>query len=127
VLLWWVSGLNVLLVLDGHDRMTAALAEHTLPEVVVLAPAAELVRIEGIQQHQIRAYAGRGEHLRDLADRREPGAKARMAAVTRGFATQLGDLARFEGRTRAWPLAGGPAAWDRQAAVSAPGWNSGGG
>ena len=30
-LLWWVSGLNTLVVLDGHDRIVAALAEETCP------------------------------------------------------------------------------------------------
>jgi hypothetical protein len=93
VLLWWVSGMNTLLVLDGHDRISAALAEDAVPEVVVLAPAPDPAWV-------------RASHEQLLRDRRGPGP---------GFPGQLLDIARSEGRTRAWLLPGGTAAWEAQA------------
>jgi hypothetical protein len=121
-LLWWVSGLNTLLVLDGHDRITAAVAEHTLPEVVVLAPAAAARWISAVQRRPIREYEGRIEHMQSLLDRRDTLAKEHIANVTRRLAADLGDIARSEGRTRAWLLPGGAPAWDQHVADLAPAW-----
>ncbi|MDT0445798.1 hypothetical protein [Streptomyces johnsoniae] len=75
VLLWWVSGLDGHLLLDGHDRAVAALAEGADPPCLVLALGPD-------------------------------------AAVP-----------RERGRTRAWPVAGGPAVWEaaRAAAGISPG------
>jgi hypothetical protein len=81
-LLWWVSGLQTLLVLDGHDRIAAALAEGAAPPVLVLAPAEDPEWI---------------------------------AAASRFPTGDLAAIARFEGRTRAWPLPGGLAAWEKLA------------
>ncbi|MGC4894498.1 hypothetical protein [Micromonospora sp. DT31] len=119
-LLWWVSGLNTLLVLDGHDRITAALAEQAVPEVLVLAPAVDPHVASVWQRHSIREYQGRIEHLDTARD--SPFASTHVASASRRFATTLGGIARSEGRTRAWPLRGGPAAWHREAAKLAPGW-----
>ncbi|MEV0727078.1 hypothetical protein AB0I37_30450 [Micromonospora purpureochromogenes] len=121
-LLWWVSGLNTLLVLDGHDRIAAALAEQAVPEVVVLAPAVDPELASAWQRRSIQDYVGRVKHLQGA-----PGnsfASAHVASASRHFATTLGDIVRTEGRTRAWPLPGGPAAWNRQATKLAPGWTS---
>jgi hypothetical protein len=121
-LLWWVSGLNTLLVIDGHDRITAAVAEHARPEVVVLAPAAEPQWISAVQHRSIREYEGRIKHLQGLLDQGDTLAKDHIANVTHRLTADLGDIARSEGRTRAWPLAGGRVAWERQAADLAPDW-----
>jgi hypothetical protein len=85
-LLWWASGLNTLLVMDGHDRITAAVAEHTLPEVVVLAPAADPHWISAVQRRPIREYEGRLEHLQSLLDQGDTLAKEHIANVTRRLA-----------------------------------------
>ncbi|WP_433494445.1 hypothetical protein ACQP26_28435 [Micromonospora sp. CA-248089] len=111
-LLWWVSGLNTLLVLDGDDRITAALAEQAVPEVLVLAPAADPELASAWQRRLVREYVGRMTSPHP----------ARGDSVSRKLATALGDIARTEGRTRAWPLPGGPAAWERYATDLAPGW-----
>jgi hypothetical protein len=94
VLLWWVSGLNTLLVLDGHDRISAALAEGGRPDVVVLAPAPD----------PAGEAAGHAQLMRDT-----------RGSLAPRFAEQVAALARNEGRTRAWPLPGGPPAWEREA------------
>jgi hypothetical protein len=122
VLLWWVSGLQTLLVLDGHDRIAAALAEAVMPQVLVLAPAADPSWISAVQHQPIRQYQGRVEHLQVLAEHADQVAQARIANVTRRLAADLADIARSEGRSRAWPLAGGTTAWERHAATLAPGW-----
>jgi hypothetical protein len=121
-LLWWVSGLNTLLVMDGHDRITAAVAEHARPDVVVLAPAADPHWISAVQRRPIREYEGRIEHLQSLLDQRDTLAKVHIADVTRRLAADLGDIARSEGRTRAWLLPGGAPTWDQQVAELAPAW-----
>jgi hypothetical protein len=102
VLLWWVSGLNTLLVLDGHDRISAALAEGGRPDVVVLAPAPD----------PAGEAAGHEQLMRDT-----------RGSLAPRFAEQVAVLARAEGRTRAWPLPGGPPAWDREAGGGSDGWS----
>jgi hypothetical protein len=124
-LLWWVSGLNTLLVLDGHDRITAALAEQTLPEVIVLAPAGDPQWIWMAQRRPIREYEGRIEHLQAQLDQGDALAKVRITNATHRLAGDLDDIARSEGRTRAWLLPGGRAAWDQQVAELAPAWAAG--
>ena len=71
-------------------------------------------------RQQIRGYAASVEHLRPLAEAGP--APTNVGNLGRRLADQLSDLARAEGRTRAWPLVGGPAAWERQAAQLAAGW-----
>jgi hypothetical protein len=41
ILMMWMSGLERLVILDGHDRLAAALAEGGLPEVMILSLADE--------------------------------------------------------------------------------------
>lgn len=121
-LLWWVSGLNTLLVLDGHDRIAAALAERTLPQVVVLAPAGDPSWASGAHGHLVRECEGRLQPLQTAANHGDELARTRIANITRQFAGQLNDVARSEGRSRAWPLPGGRAAWEQQAAQLVPDW-----
>jgi hypothetical protein len=121
VLLWWVSGLQTLLVLDGHDRIVAALAEHAVPEVLVLAPAADPSGVSAVQSRPIREYAGRLSQQAST-DQGDQAASIHLAKVTCRFAADLLHIARTEGRTRAWPLPGGTTAWARHAATLAPMW-----
>ncbi|WP_406044851.1 hypothetical protein OG799_10525 [Micromonospora sp. NBC_00898] len=115
-LLWWVSGLNTLLVLDGHDRIAAALAEGTVPGVLVLSPAVDARLGEAWQRREVDEYAHRMGHLhRTWGDVSVP-------AVSRRFAASLGHIARSEGTNRAWLLPGGRTAWDRLVSQLAPDW-----
>ncbi|MEU1837669.1 hypothetical protein [Micromonospora chersina] len=118
VLLWWVSGLQTLLVLDGHDRIVAALAEGTRPPVLVLAPPVDPALVAAGERRELRAYS---ERMAALAGRSDV-APARLAAASQQFATALRQAAGDLGRNRAWPLRGGVGAWDRLAADLAPGW-----
>jgi hypothetical protein len=123
--LWWVSALNTLLVLDGHDRISAALAESTVPDVVVLTPAPNPSWGSNAQRHLVRGYEGRLLPLQTAADHGDGLSKTRIADITRPLAGQLNDIARSEGRTRAWLLPGGRAAWEQQAAELVPDWTVG--
>ncbi|MFG2057494.1 hypothetical protein ACGFI9_26090 [Micromonospora sp. NPDC048930] len=116
-LLWWVSGLHTLTVLDGHDRIVAALAEGKPPPVIVLAPAVDPTWRDAWQRHEQRGYEERMAHVAD-----RDVTPVRLAAMSRQFAAALCDAARTEGRTRAWPLRGGAGEWDRLAGGLAPGW-----
>lgn len=120
-LLWWVSGLNTLLVLDGHDRIMAALAEDTLPLVVVLAPAADPRWVSAWQQGRVHEYQKRLEALQPLAGAGDQLAALKIGNASRHLAAELANAARAEGRTRAWLLPGGRATWDQEAA-RIPGW-----
>jgi hypothetical protein len=124
-LLWWVSGLNTLVVVDGHDRIAAALAEHTVPAVIVLAPNPDPLLASMAYPHFVRAYEGREQHLRAAVEHGDDLAKAHLAKVTRRFATQVNEEIRREGRARAWPVRGGPAAWQSHAARLVPDWHVG--
>lgn len=102
VLLWEVSGFDGWVILDGHDRAVAALAEDSEPASIVLArgwsTARQTEAILGAVDHQRKVLAG----LRDDRARRD--AAARMDA----------GMARFaygHERTMAWPVPGGPSGW----------------
>jgi hypothetical protein len=60
--------------------------------------------------------------LQTAVDHADQLAKTRIANLTRQFAEQLNDVMRAEGRTRAWLLPGGPAAWQQQATQLVPDW-----
>jgi hypothetical protein len=117
VLLWWVSGMATLLLLDGHDRLVAALAEGARPDVLVLAPAVRDDRSSAfLRDHHIREY----DH-RVAAMASDPLAPLRLGVLGARLAAELHDTDRREGATRAWPLRGGRPVWDAMATALAPG------
>jgi hypothetical protein len=61
VLMLWTSGLQRLVILDGHDRLAAALAEGGVPEVMILSLVNEsaLPPVEGANQLLNDAFDGR--------------------------------------------------------------------
>ncbi|KAA2251373.1 hypothetical protein F0L68_37445 [Solihabitans fulvus] len=110
ILLWYVSGLAGFVVLDGHDRLAAALAEGVRPPVLHLCRGGEDQRATNWLAGEIDRYT---------AAMRRPG-------VTTGTARQLGGAlaATYRRamldmwRTRAWPVPGGRTGW-RSAAAAA--------
>ncbi|WP_405859146.1 hypothetical protein OG361_32245 [Streptomyces sp. NBC_00090] len=116
VFVWWISGLNSPVVLDGHDRLTAALAEGGRPRVLLLSRA--------MDAHWIARWAELPvtEHEKRVAALEGPLAPARARHQSRSLAAQLQALDRTPRLTRAWPFPGGPAAWDAAAAAHVPGW-----
>ncbi|BEL03866.1 hypothetical protein Q0Z83_020570 [Actinoplanes sichuanensis] len=117
VLLWWVSGLGVLLVVDGHDRLVAARAEGGVPDVIVLARAADPDFAAFYRETAVRGYEERVRSRQDALP--DPFTATRIAHLGHSLALDLRTADRAEGRTRAWPIPGGPAAWDRLATALA--------
>ncbi|WP_318212737.1 MULTISPECIES: hypothetical protein [unclassified Streptomyces] len=117
VFAWWISGLNSPVVLDGHDRLTAALAEGGRPEVLILARAA--VNPEWVALMSARPVE---EYEKRVAALEGPLATARIAHQSRSLAADLRSIANGYDLTRAWPFPGGAPAWDAAAATHVPGW-----
>ncbi|GIJ20777.1 hypothetical protein Vlu01_14010 [Micromonospora lutea] len=123
VLLWWISGLDCPVVLDGHDRLVAAVAEDGLPPVLMLSL---------VDQHQVdvdtdttvRRYATTAQTVRHQVSAGTPGAAEALAAVHRRLARDLRGVETGYGTTRAWPLRGGPATWHRLAEAHVPDWHT---
>ncbi|MER5965823.1 hypothetical protein [Streptomyces sp. NPDC002057] len=116
VFAWWISGLNSPVVLDGHDRLTAALAEGGRPEVLLLSRAADAAWVALCAERQVIAYEQR------LAALDGPLAPLRIANESRRLAADLTAIVHSPDLTRAWPFPGGAAAWDAAAAAHVPGW-----
>lgn len=110
VLLWWVAFLDGWMILDGHDRAVAALAEGQQPECVDLnrvpdddkwRQAAEKVTLD--HEARIRQLAAHPD---------DPGHARRLAALEQGHAELIASLPYGMPRTDFWPLPGGAGAWD---------------
>ncbi|GAA2647275.1 hypothetical protein [Streptomyces lunalinharesii] len=121
VLLWAVSGLNAFVVLDGHDRLAAALAEGGRPEVLRLGRAP--VDGPGAPGHApvLRAYEERAAHLERARAAGDPLAATRITVAGRRLGAELRALSDGFGLTRGWPLPGGAPAWEAVARRHAPG------
>ncbi|MFG2641544.1 hypothetical protein ACGFYP_11310 [Streptomyces sp. NPDC048370] len=107
VLLWRAGAFDGWLLLDGHDRAAAALAEGRTPRTIVLARGEDedtvaefLASLPGAYERMMAGGFG------------GPDPERQREAVSRA----LSDVAAFapyeEARTRAWPIPGGPAEWD---------------
>ncbi|WP_055601956.1 hypothetical protein [Streptomyces aureus] len=113
VLLWWVSGLDCHLILDGHARLAAAIAESVEP------PLLQLHRTVPRDDLAARTHEAVGFYEDELARFAELRA-VHGPTVPDGAATAGAQLARLlqelnTGRqpTWAWPLPGGEAEWHR--------------
>ncbi|MFD3941842.1 hypothetical protein [Streptomyces sp. NPDC058579] len=116
VFVWWISGLNSPVVLDGHDRLTAALAEGSRPRVLELARAVDEAWIALCAERPVLEYE------KKVAALDGPLAAVRASAESRRLADTLRSIATAPDRTRAWPLPGGVPAWETAVAEHVPGW-----
>ncbi|MFF7438630.1 hypothetical protein [Streptomyces sp. NPDC008122] len=116
VFAWWISGLDSPVVLDGHDRLTAALAEGGRPRVLVLSRAVDAAWVGLCAARPVREYAERIAAL-DGSD-----AGFRVANESRRLAETLRSITDSPDATWAWPFPGGAPAWDAAAAAHVPGW-----
>ncbi|MFD5875873.1 hypothetical protein [Streptomyces sp. NPDC060322] len=115
VLLWWVSGLDCHLILDGHARLAAAIAESVEP------PLLELHRTVPRDDLTVRTEEAVGFYAYELARFAELRA-VHGPTVPDGAATAGPQLARLlhglhtaKQPTWAWPLPGGEEEWRRVA------------
>ncbi|MFJ9847891.1 hypothetical protein [Streptomyces sp. NPDC101150] len=123
VLLWGNSALDSCVVLDGHDRLLAALAEGGRPPVLRLNREYQGETPGAYAQPLIREYEERIAHLQRQRSAGDPLASSRIANESRRLAEELRKLFSVARLTRSWPLPGGAAAWDALAAEHAPGWH----
>ncbi|MET9379116.1 hypothetical protein ABZX98_34105 [Streptomyces sp. NPDC002992] len=117
VLAWWISGLNSPVVLDGHDRLTAALAEGDRPRLLILSRAMDE------EWKAVCAERPVLEYEKTVAALDGPLAPVRASAEGRRLADTLRDIAQAPGLTRSWPLPGAAAAWEAATAERVPGWS----
>ncbi|MFI1361845.1 hypothetical protein [Streptomyces griseochromogenes] len=113
VLLWQVTLLDGWVILDGHDRAVAALAEGRTPPCVVLirAPGEEDWRRTADEVSQW--YEDR---LARLAAR--PGAEPERQTMLRSYGDTVSGLPYEVACTRTWALPGGAPAWDALATAA---------
>ncbi|MCE0446133.1 hypothetical protein LT493_18650 [Streptomyces tricolor] len=116
VLLWWVSGLDCHLVLDGHARLAAAIANRRHPRCCTCTAPRRATRSPRAPARAVRRY------LKPNWPATPSCAPSTGAAVPDGTATAGPTLARRlrELRTAsrpswAWPLPGGAQQWHRVA------------
>ncbi|NRQ34641.1 hypothetical protein HII36_22790, partial [Nonomuraea sp. NN258] len=113
VLLWWISGLDAYVVLDGHDRLAAALAEAVEPPLLALHRAAAA--------SESAAGSSVASLEREVINQ-AVGARQALARRYQGLSDRPAEPPAGPERTRAWPMPGGLAAWNRHAA----GWTAAG-
>ncbi|WP_328941760.1 hypothetical protein OG259_08925 [Streptomyces sp. NBC_00250] len=116
VFAWWISGLNSPVVLDGHDRLTAALAQGGRPEVLILSRAVDAAWVALCAERPVLEYEKR------VATLDGPLGPSRIANESRMLASRLRAIVHSPDLTRAWPFPGGAPAWEAAAAAHVPGW-----
>ncbi|MGN9765403.1 hypothetical protein ACTMS2_09540 [Micromonospora sp. SD12] len=114
VLLWWISGLDCYVILDGHDRILAAVAEEQEPPLIALA-SVDRHRQETHSQVAVDRYRTEQQLI-------PPGNVEALAMSSRCLARTLIEIRTDYHPTRAWMLPGGRAAWDATSRAVGPGW-----
>ncbi|MDN3021148.1 hypothetical protein [Streptomyces sp. S.PB5] len=122
VLLWWVSGLDCHLVLDGHARLAAAIAESVAPAVLHLDRTAPSDEVTAGTEQAVRAYETELARFAELRAVHGAGVPDGAAVAGPPLARRLRELRTAQRPSWAWPLPGGEAQWRRVAReVTAPG------
>jgi hypothetical protein len=113
LLLWWISGLQRYVILDGHDRLLAATLVGVMPHWLALGGLRVWpLQIDSVRREMILRSVG--ESLGQ--DARTPG-RQRSLSVEHANRILVGT---FDERpheclvTRAWPIPGGALAWNRE-------------
>jgi hypothetical protein len=111
ILLMWISGLQRYVVLDGHDRLQAALLEGVTPQALGLLGFREepvmLTDAGKVQTEAIAALVAANPNPRG-------GRPHTTDSVNRLLLEAYDDRPRLSLVTRAWPLSGGIASWTKQ-------------
>lgn len=113
VLLWWVSGLDCHLILDGHARLAAAIAESATPPLLHLHRTAPGDEVAAGTEQAVRRYEAelsRFAGLRSLYGAAVPDGAALAGPI---LARRLQDLHTAQRPSWAWPLPGGEHQWRR--------------
>lgn len=122
VVLWWISGLDGYVLLDGHARLVAARAEGISPPVLLLSAALDRETQQAVLDGMTVGHTVAMAHVDRQVAANHPGARRAAANLSTHFAAQAAAVPTWPGRTTAWPLPGGVAAWETTASREAPGW-----
>ncbi|WP_251094174.1 hypothetical protein [Streptomyces sp. Caat 7-52] len=113
VLLWWVSGLDCHLILDGHARLAAAIAESLTPPLLHLHRTAPVDEVDEGTERAVRLYEAELARFAELRERQGPAVPDGAAVAGPSLARRLRELRTEQRPTWAWPLPGGETQWRR--------------
>jgi hypothetical protein len=121
VLLWSVTGFVGYVILDGHDRLVAAMAEDAMPSFVVISRT-DRAGSELRDQADAARYEATMRQL-DLAARRG-GDPDGIARARSGASRELARRLETQGQdpTWSWPIDGGAPAWNKSASQVSAQW-----
>ncbi|MEU5943734.1 hypothetical protein ABZ807_32315 [Micromonospora sp. NPDC047548] len=122
ILLWWVSSLDCYLLLDGHDRLAACLAEVVEPPLVTLTAVVDADEVDRRNAWSVRRHVETVTHIEREIAKGTPGAAGALVTEQRRLADDLVTPNFGAKPTRAWMLPGGVPAWNRAAALADPAW-----
>lgn len=115
VLLWWVSGLDCHLILDGHARLAAAIAESIAPPLLQLHRTAQSDEVTAGTERAVHVYETEIARFAELRTVHGAGVPDGAAVAGPPLARHLQELDTAPRPTWAWPLPGGEAQWRRVA------------
>ncbi|MGW2200790.1 hypothetical protein [Streptomyces sp. NPDC001774] len=115
VLLWWVSGLDCHLILDGHARLAAAIAESVEPPLLQLHRTVAPEDREGRIDEAVGCYADELARFAGLRTVHGPTVPDGAATAGPELVRRLHALDTATQPTWAWPLPGGQEEWHRLA------------
>jgi hypothetical protein len=113
VLLWWVSGLDCHLILDGHARLAAAIAESIGPPLLQLHRTVSRDDLAARTDAAVEFYEGELARFAQLRAAHGPIVPDGTATAGPQLVRLLHDLDVAEQPTWAWPLPGGEDEWWR--------------
>jgi hypothetical protein len=122
LLVWWCPGLFAHVLLDGHDRLHAAMLEGKTPDIVVLAdlaPTRDRARLGRLR----RGAMAHAKIALDMSERALGAREMGMNAANALAASRWDPRLEWTIATPAFPLEGGVRAWKRglRAAIDAHG------
>ncbi|WP_392666850.1 hypothetical protein [Streptomyces sp. LN785] len=113
VLLWWVSGLDSHLILDGHARLAAAIAESIDPPLLQLHRTVPRDDLAARTDEAVGFYEAELARFAELRAVHGPTIPDGTATAGPQLVRILHDLNTTQQPTWAWPLPGGEAQWRR--------------
>ncbi|MEU0963603.1 hypothetical protein ABZ328_29270 [Micromonospora aurantiaca] len=122
ILLWWVSSLDSYLLLDGHDRLAACMAEEVEPPLMTLTAVVDADEVHRCHTLAVRRHAKTQAHIEGEIAKGTPGATDALIAERQRFADELTAPQLRAKPGRAWTLAGGAHEWNRLAVMADPVW-----
>ncbi|MFG2111901.1 hypothetical protein ACGFRB_04560 [Streptomyces sp. NPDC048718] len=113
VLMWWVSGLDCGVILDGHARLAAAIAESVEPPLLQLIRTAPDDEVAEGTERAVGRYETEMARRAGLRVRHGDAVPDGAALLGPQLAHDLRELDTARRPSRAWPLEGGQERWLR--------------